>query len=495
MSSLATWAGAGGLLGALALCRWIASGAGLPRTERVQTHGDSRWAKRREVDRLGHRARPHEMRPNGLVLGFTGSRVLQTRPEDNLLVFGVQRSGKTTTIAVPTLLAWRGAVVATSVKHELARLTAPFRRRLGPVYAFAPLEPGVDWPGLGLEPVAWNPVRDVETAHEALQLAHLFTSEGKQGQSAHWYHSASSLIAGLVLAEAGDLRSVLSTLNRLPQSEYQGLALRQRDPAAQELLSAHAQTPEREAGSIASTARSSLSLWMDDRVARATSSAAPNQLDVEGLLADGATLYLIAPAEEAERCRPLFSALLQTILRKAIARARRQQDLLNPRLLLALDEVANFARIPHLASHVSTGPGQGIQWLLCFHDLAQLEQGYGYEQARTVWNNCRARLLLPGQGDLKTLEQFSKAIGDETRVYQLDSTSGVGRSRSEHRVGRPLAAPDDLRRLARPLLLYADQPPARLVSRRWDQVPAWRELIEGGLPLSKPDRAGQGGSP
>ena len=109
------------------------------------------------------------------------------------------------------------------------------------------------------------------------------------------------------------------------------------------------------------------------------------------------------------------------------------------------------------------------------HDLAQLEQGYGSEQARTVWNNCRAHPLLPGQADLKTLEQFSRAIGDETRSYQLTASGG---SSSEQRIGRPLATVDWLRRLRDPVLLYANAPPARLRARRWDQVPAWRAQIE-----------------
>jgi type IV secretory pathway TraG/TraD family ATPase VirD4 len=134
---------------------------------------------------------------------------------------------------------------------------------------------------------------------------------------------------------------------------------------------------------------------------------------------------------------------------------------LQPRLLLALDEAANFARVPRLASYASTGPGQGIQSLLCFHDLAQLEEGYGRSQARTIWNNCRARLLLPGQGDMATLTLFSQAIGNATVTYDTLSHDGRGTSSHESRLGRPLVSPDELRRCPDPVLLYADKPPAR----------------------------------
>ncbi|MHB8589206.1 MAG: type IV secretory system conjugative DNA transfer family protein [Candidatus Dormibacteraceae bacterium] len=453
----------------------------------AHTHGDSRWAGRFDRRGLGRRAWASRLKQDGIVLGWLGVRVLQSPSEDNVLVFGVQRSGKTSTVVVPTLLGWRGSVVATSTKEELVRLTGRHRARLGPVWVFAPVDRDSAWiTDLGLQPARWNPVADIVDAARAVEVADLFTSEGKQGPSAHWYLSASSLIAGLLLAaheSRDDLRSVLARLNNLNLNHYVSLAAQQRDPVAKELLTAFINTPPREAGSVASTARSCLSLWLDNRIASATA-ASPDtgvNLDVNVLLETGGTLYLVAPAEEAERCRPLFTALLQSLLAAATQRARRMpKGVLTPRLLLALDEVANFARVPRLGGYTSTGPGQGIQVLLCFHDLAQLEGAYGAEQARTIWNNCRARLLLPSQGDLRTLDHFSRAIGDETRAYDLSSwTSDGRRSQSEQRIGKPLASADSLRRMKQPVLLFASSPPAKLRARRWNQVRAWRKLIAG----------------
>jgi len=463
-----------------------APGRALGRGASSTSHGDSRWANRWDRRALGRRARASSLKPDGIVLGWLGRRVLQSPAEDNALVFGVQRSGKTSTVVVPTLLGWRGAVVATSTKEELVRLTGRHRAKLGPVWVFAPVDRDTTWvTDLGLSVANWNPIAGAYDPARALEIADLFTSEGKQGPSAHWYLAASNLIAGLILAaHAGheDLRSVVARLNNLSLSNFAGLAAQQRDPIAKELLTAFVNTPSREAGSVASTARSCLALWLDNRIAAATAANPQSSvpLDLDQLLETGGTLYLVAPAEEAERCRPLFTALLQSLLAAATGRARRMPGgVLSPRLLLALDEVANFARIPRLGGYTSTGPGQGIQILLCLHDLAQLEGAYGAEQARTIWNNSRARLLLPSQGDLRTLEHFSRAIGDETRAYELSSWASDGRrSRSEQRIGRPLATPDSLRRMQQPVLLYAGAPPARLRARRWDQVGAWRNLVD-----------------
>jgi type IV secretion system protein VirD4 len=444
------------------------------------SHGTSRWARTNELRQLGRAASADRLRGDGIVLGWHDGRPLQSPAEDNVLMFGVQRSGKTSTVVVPTLLGWQGAAVATSTKEELVSLTAQHRSHLGPVWVFAPLDRDHKWiEGLGFRPATWNPLDAVEDCASASELADHFTADGKRGTSTHWYLAASSLITGLAVCERerdGDMRSLLMRLNRTANSEYIGLAGVVEDATASELLIAFANTPDREAGSIASTARSSLSLWTDERVAAATQSST-NAIDLDRLLAEGGTLYLVAPAEEAERCRPLFSALLLSLLKHATSRARALGGLLQPRLLLALDEAANFARVPRLAGYASSGPGQGIQLLLCYHDLAQVESAYGSEPARTIWNNCRARVLLPGQGDLKTLEQFSRSIGDETRTYRANQSDRWRSSSSEQRVGRPLATIDELRRERRAVLVYANAPPAQLQLRRWDQVPAWRQLV------------------
>ncbi len=415
------------------------------------THGSSRWAHSAELVRLGCSRLPDRLAGDGIVLGFVDGQALQSPAEDNVLLMGVQRSGKTSSIVVPTLLSWSGAAVATSTKEELVNLTLDHRRRIGPVWVFAPLDEDRSWLArLGLDAATWNPLDAAASSGAAAELADHFTAEGKRGHNAHWYLAASSLISGLAVGErelGGDMRSVLARLNRTVSSEYVGLARTVKDTTAAELLLAYALTPDKEAGSIASTARSSLSLWTDGRVANSTRSG-PEALDLDRLLTDCGTLYLVAPAEDAERCRPLFSALLMSLLRRATL-------------------------------------------LLCYHDLAQVEAGYGAEEARTIWNNCRARLLLPGQGDIRTLELFSRAIGDETRLYRSRQSDSRLSSSIEQRVGKPLASVDELRRMTQAVLVYANAPPARLELRRWDQVPAWRRLA-GHRPFVSAGIAGKG---
>ncbi|HVC35062.1 MAG TPA: hypothetical protein VNL16_16235, partial [Chloroflexota bacterium] len=85
--------------------------------------------------------------------------------------------------------------------------------------------------------------------------------------------------------------------------------------------------------------------------------------------------------------------------------------------------------------------------------------------------------------------------GDETRLYRSRQSDSRFSSSVEQRVGKPLASVDELRRMTDAVLVYANAPPARLELRRWDQVPAWRQLVE---PHPRPPlsagSAGKGGS-
>ena len=159
----------------------------------TDTHGTSRWASFRDLRRLGRVADPRAMHGDGIVLGWFHNRLVQAPAEDSVVLFGAQRSGKTSTVVVPTLLAWRGAAVATSTKEELVALTSRHRSTIGRAYVFAPLDRDQSWIGrLGLKPATWNPVDAADSCGAAAELADHFTASGKQGQSAHWYLAAST---------------------------------------------------------------------------------------------------------------------------------------------------------------------------------------------------------------------------------------------------------------------------------------------------------------
>jgi hypothetical protein len=83
-----------------------------------------------------------------------------------------------------------------------------------------------------------------------------------------------------------------------------------------------------------------------------------------------------------------------------------------PPVVLALDEVANIAPVPDLPGMVSEGGGQGLLTLACLQDLSQARGRWG-QAAEGFLSLFGTTVVLPGIGDVRTLEALSAIAGDE----------------------------------------------------------------------------------
>ncbi|MBV9310152.1 MAG: type IV secretory system conjugative DNA transfer family protein, partial [Solirubrobacterales bacterium] len=222
---------------------------------------------------------------------------------------------------------------------------------------------------------------------------------------------------------------------------------------------------DRTRSSIESTAQALLRAYRFTAVAK---SARSSEIDAQAIIDQGATLYLIGDAKSSKLLRPIFLALLNEIVDHAYERATRNGGRLKEPLLLCLDEAGNVAPLPALAEIASTAPSHNIQLVSIFHDLAQARSRY-HQQAETVVNSHRARMLLPGVADLETLRYFSGLLGEEETQDFTRTTGAGGTSRSTGHRRRPLLAPEALRQLpdGQALLLYGRLAPTRIQLRPW----------------------------
>ncbi|MHB8593258.1 MAG: TraM recognition domain-containing protein, partial [Acidimicrobiales bacterium] len=81
-------------------------------------------------------------------------------------------------------------------------------------------------------------------------------------------------------------------------------------------------------------------------------------------------------------------------------------------VVLALDEVANIAPIPDLPAMVSEGGGQGVLTLACLQDLSQARARWG-PAAEGFLSLFGTTVVLPGIGDVRTLEALSALAGEQ----------------------------------------------------------------------------------
>ena len=139
----------------------------------------------------------------GAFLGLSAGSWVSADPEHAVLVLGPPRSGKTSAVVIPALLAYPGAVVSTSTKPEVLAATIAARASAGKVWLFDPT--GEHAPGtFGARALSWSPVAAAATWDEALHTARAMTlaaptlGRGTQHEQ-HWSERAGALLAPLLL--------------------------------------------------------------------------------------------------------------------------------------------------------------------------------------------------------------------------------------------------------------------------------------------------------
>ena len=474
--------GAGGTYAALGLLAAAAAGLGAIGWRaggRLLSGGaGARWARMGELRPLRSPARSR--RTGRLVLGRHRGRLLYAEHRHALVAFGPPQSGKSAGIAIPALLDWAGPVVASSIKTDLLGATLARRRALGDVFVFDPF-------GLsGTRAHTWSPLHTASTWDGALEVAWRLAAAGEVDRRSveggdFWAVAAEQRLAPLLYAAAvsgAGMDSVVRWIHGqgIRELDQALLCAGEGGHAAYDAARAFEAQADRTRTSIEATAQTLLRAYRFERVVHSAGSC---EITPDRLLDGPATLYLIGDAKASKLLRPIFLALLGEVVDRAYERATLAGGRLHKPLLLCLDEAGNVAPLPNLAEIASTAPGHNIQLVTIFHDLAQARSRYG-QQAETVVNSHRARMLLPGVGDLETLRYFAGLTGEEEARDRTHTTGAGGTTRSTSRRRRPLIAPEALRQLPdrRALLLYGRVPPVQLRLRLWFEDRRLRRLAK-----------------
>ena len=109
-----------------------------------------------------------------LYVGTDGHRLIWAGPQQALLVLGPPRSGKTSTLVVPNVLAAPGPVLVTSTKPDILQATLASRSERGRCWWLDPA--GTVEPPPGTLPLRWSPVVAAYSWEEALVTARVMTA-------------------------------------------------------------------------------------------------------------------------------------------------------------------------------------------------------------------------------------------------------------------------------------------------------------------------------
>ena len=205
--------------------------------------------------------------------------------------------------------------------------------------------------------------------------------------------------------------------------------------------------PEKTYGSILSTLQSKLGKFDSKEIAELTST---NTINFEEIGSKKTALYVISSDTNAAYDF-LLTIFFSQMIQQLYDYADQNGGKLKERTYFILDEFANIGKIPDFDKKISTSRSRGISFSVILQNIDQLEAVYekSYE---TIMGNCDTHVFL-GSNSFKTVEYFSKALGEKT--IDRDSKS-INRDKEGHKSGtslsdqimaRALMTPDELRRL------------------------------------------------
>jgi type IV secretion system protein VirD4 len=418
-------------------------------------------------------------------------------PESAVMVLGPPRSGKTSAVMIPALMACSGAAVSTSTKPDVMRATLGARSEVGQAWLFDPAgeEDGEAWSSGGVRRLCWSPVASASTWDRALVMARAMTAGTRVGRGTtnenHWSERAAALLGPLLYAahlSGGPIADVLRWTLRQDLAPALEILTDSETEIATDVLVGIERTDARERSSIFSATAGVLSAYNADAVRE--SAARPN-FDPVRFATSTDTIYITAPEHKQALCAPLIVGLLEQI-RHAVYRHARDETQDGPSMLWLLDEVANIAPIHDLPSLVSQAGGQRLQIMVGLQDLSQARARWGQDAADGFLSLFQTRLVLNGIADTRTLEAISLTLGE----YDRDVVSqSLARSEPQEWFATPthsdtvsyqtqrqrVLTPGDIARLpdGRGLLLRsADWELLRLT--KWHENEPWRSVGAGG---------------
>lgn len=394
--------------------------------------------------------------PDRLVVGYVARprALVSVSPTAQIAVLAAPRTGKSSGLVIPAILEHEGAVIATSVRTDIAAHTVDRRRRMGRVFVWDPFGPQTD---------AWDLLQGCEDWEHALLVARWLGQARKLGGTAnqdYFEEEAEGLIAPYLHAAAltpevtaaGVYRWIL---DRDDQTAERILADVGADDARERLKAVYAYT-ERQRDGIIGTAAVQLKAYGHPAAVRTANRA--SGLTPEELFDGPNTLYIVAGRDHQQLLAPLVVTMISSLLYWISERENRTGTGLSPLALFALDETASIAPIQDLPQILATSLGSGARFMTVWHSVAQIRRYFGPDAAAEILALSQAKIFMGSITDQYTREEIVNLMGHRQRMRGDQLNPGRTEVMSAQALQRTSAGEG--------LLINGDLPPVVFKQRR-----------------------------
>lgn len=421
-------------------------------------HGSSDWSKNGEQYAVLNNKK-------GIILAENNYLPEDKRGNVNVLVVGGSGSGKSASYSIPNAYQMLGSYIFTDPKGELYDRTAGYLKKHGyEIKVLNLVKPQYS--------DGYNPLMHISSEIDVDVIANTIVKGQKSdggGSDPFWDDSAEMLLKALIYylmaarpEEEQNLASCAELVRAANSNGGSNLLteliskLPYDHPARMNYKSIEI-APEKTYSSILSTLQSKLGKFDSKEIAELTST---DTIKFEDIGNKKTAVYVISSDTHGAYDFLLtifFSQMIQQLYNFADDNGGR----LKVPAYFILDEFANIGKIPDFDKKISTSRSRKISFSVILQNLDQLEAIYD-KSYETIIGNCDTHVFL-GSNSYKTVEYFSKALGEKT--IERESIS-VSRDKGYHRTGtsdsdqimaRALMTPDELRRLDNDLCIIFEK--------------------------------------
>jgi len=360
--------------------------------------------------------------PDGFIFGGQGRDFVSKAisMDGHILTVGGAGSGKSSCIAIPSLLSWESRVFAVDIKGELYEKT---RNKRTNIKIFNPMSTNT----AGYDPFyllrsSRNPVQDVREIVIAL------VPKPADVKEPFWVESAQNLFTGAILhfhAEGLSFPDTIAAIQKTPIGVLVETIHNSSTENAQFFVNQFVGMDTRTLAGIFTELSNKILPFATDPDLKSCLSKR-NYITPEDI-EDGNDVYLCIPEDKIEQWKGLLTLITNQFLKHF---ERRAEGNAIPVLFL-LDEFARLGKVETVVSGLATLRSKKVTICILTQSLAQLDVIYGTEQRKVIADNCQYKAVLSAT-DADTQDYFSRLVGtfDKTKRSQsanFEQYTGMGR--------------------------------------------------------------------
>ncbi|KAF8818572.1 type IV secretory system conjugative DNA transfer family protein [Rickettsia endosymbiont of Cardiosporidium cionae] len=425
-------------------------------------YGSAKWANSSDIKQASLRCE------KGVLLGRDSKGYFVAGGYQHSLLFAPTGSGKGVGFVIPNLLFWEDSVIVHDIKLENYELTSGWRKKMGQeIFVWEPSNP--DGITHCYNPLDWISKKPGQMVDDVQKIANLIMPEKE-----FWTNEARSLFLGVVLYLLSDdtkeksFGEVVRTMRSDDVAYTLTVALDTLGevihPVGYMNIAAFLQKAEKERSGVISTMNSSLELWANPLIDKATASS---DFNLQEMKSKKITVYVGLTPDNINRLQKLMQVFYQQAA-EFLTRKIPNKTTEPYGVMFMMDEFPTLGKMDQFKTGIAYFRGYNVRLFLIVQDTQQLKGIYEESGMNSFLSNTTYRITFAAN-NYETATLISQLCGNKTVEQESYNRSTfidinfANKTKNISKVQRALLLPQEVIQLPKDeqILLIESSPPIK----------------------------------